>query len=370
MFNRRTIYDIRGGDVVQMEKTREELQKLGVQVDIATPSQVPNECNYDVVHLFNLQTQDDTFWGLKWAEKYQIPTVFSPIFWDMTDLNFSRIIRVKKHWRMLYGLFGETISRMIYNPWQTIKKPHNLHWQTQRCLLNCILKILPNSKSEAILIQKYFWLKNDWYKKVAVIPNAVDRRLYQNFSRDSSIVKEYDLEGCVLQVGWIGESKNQLKLLEALYDTQLKIVFVGPSSPFEPEYFAKCKRIANERGNVRFVGPVAPNELPAIYASAGVHILPSWRETPGLASLEAAAAGCRVVSTSVGTAKEYFNDRIWYCNPDDPSSINRAIMSAISNPVNPSLRSYVLENFTWDKVASMTLDAYYAVLKKHSKAVR
>jgi len=104
------------------------------------------------------------------------------------------------------------------------------------------------------------------------------------------------------------------------------------------------------------------NELAGIYVLAGVHVLPSWRETPGLASLEAGAAGCRIVSTSIGSAQEYFGENAWYCDPGDISSIRRAVTCALSSPLPATLRDHILACYTWEEAAKTTLEGYYQAI--------
>ena len=91
-------------------------------------------------------------------------------------------------------------------------------------------------------------------------------------------------------------------------------------------------------------------------------MLPSWRETPGLVSLEAAAAGCRIVSTAIGSAREYFGDLAWYCDPCNPGSIRQAVLQALAAPATAALRQRVLERFTWEVAAQNTLEAYSKVM--------
>jgi glycosyltransferase involved in cell wall biosynthesis len=86
-------------------------------------------------------------------------------------------------------------------------------------------------------------------------------------------------------------------------------------------------------------------------------VLPSWYELPGLVSLEAAAAGCRIVSTSWGSARDYFRDRVRYCSPDDPAGIRDAILQAFDSETG-DLRSYVADSFGWDKTARKLRDIY------------
>jgi glycosyltransferase involved in cell wall biosynthesis len=93
-----------------------------------------------------------------------------------------------------------------------------------------------------------------------------------------------------------------------------------------------------------------------------VHALPSWRETPGLVSLEAAAAGCRIVTTELGSTRDYFGDLAWYCYPDDFASIRRAVEMAMKAPVPADLRKQVLTQYTWQRAASATLASYEKIL--------
>ncbi len=363
MINRRSMYKSIGGDVIQMEKTCDSLRNLGVDVDIATVDQLPSETDYDLIHLFNLQTAEDTMIGSKWAEQQNIATVLSPIFWDLFEHNFFRAILSRKTWRIIAGLLGRRIAWPVYRSWQIIKSPFNQLWRIQRNLLQISRLILPNAMTEARLIEDFFRLNDHWLNKVRIVPNAVDKSLYSSLKSNSSLIEENDIKGCVLQVAWIGEAKNQLGLISALYDLPVRIAFVGHASSHEPAYFEACKNLAEKRGNVVFLGHLSHKELPTIYASAAVHVLPSWRETPGLASLEAGAAGCKVVSTSIGSAREYFSDNAWYCHPADYKSIKEAVVTALNTPRSNTLREKILQRYTWEHAAKATFDAYEALLR-------
>ena len=65
--------------------------------------------------------------------------------------------------------------------------------------------------------------------------------------------------------------------------------------------------------------------LASACAAARVFALPSWFETPGLAALEAALAGCAVVITPFGSPREYFGDLVEYARPDRPGEVSRAL---------------------------------------------
>ncbi|OGO36010.1 MAG: hypothetical protein A2W35_14975 [Chloroflexi bacterium RBG_16_57_11] len=84
-------------------------------------------------------------------------------------------------------------------------------------------------------------------------------------------------------------------------------------------------------------------------------------------SLEAAAAGCRVVTTSIGSAQDYFGDLAWYCYPNDRSSIRKAVEQALQAPSSDTLRRRVLTEFTWERAAQATLHSYQQVLTTEVK---
>jgi glycosyltransferase involved in cell wall biosynthesis len=90
-----------------------------------------------------------------------------------------------------------------------------------------------------------------------------------------------------------------------------------------------------------------------------VHALVSWYDTPGLVSLEAAMAGCRIVTTDRGSAREYFGSTVDYCDPADPESIRRAVVAAWERP-KPArdLQRLVYRNYCWERAARATLRGY------------
>ena len=51
---------MRGGDTVQIEKTKEQLEKLGVEVDISLELE-PDLSAYDLVHLTNVTRIQETY---------------------------------------------------------------------------------------------------------------------------------------------------------------------------------------------------------------------------------------------------------------------------------------------------------------------
>lgn len=367
MINRADSYEVIGGDTVQMEKTQRELKRMGLIVDSKFTSYLnEGEWNYDIVHLFNIQTANETWQALKSIKSRGLPFVISPIYWDPLPAWFQEAQNRRMIWAIIRKGLGYKLGYRIYSRWHRYRNPVKRKWKIQRDILASAAAILPNSNGEFNQILKDFRFKRSKFGIASIVPNAIEPQLFDPIPEPlTSFRSEFGINDFVLQVGRLSPEKNSLGLIEALWDLNVSIIFVGRPSQSNPDYVRICHERASERGSVFFVDWVPHHDLPGVYVLAAVHALPSWRETPGLASLEAAAAGCRIVSTSIGTAYEYFGDEAWYCHPADYSSIRKAVVSALNAPRSGKLRKRILENYTWEASARITLEAYEKVLKIH-----
>ena len=108
--------------------------------------------------------------------------------------------------------------------------------------------------------------------------------------------------------------------------------------------------------------------LSSAYAASKVFAAPGWFETPGLAALEAAAAGSAVAITRYGSTRDYFGEEAEYFDPSDIDSIRKAVLSAmeIKEEVRGVLKDRIKKEYLWDNVAEETLKAYEKVLDKNT----
>jgi glycosyltransferase involved in cell wall biosynthesis len=363
MVNRSDAYTVLGGDTLQMLKTAEALERLGISVDTALADDLAAcDWRYDIVHILNIQTAEESLHSALEAKRRQIPVVLSPIYWDPLPGWFRGACESSPIWGALSNGVGRLAAYRIYKTWQRHNYPRARIWQQQRELLRMADWLLPNSCAELGQLMADFRLPQGMTGRASIVVNGIDRALYYEWPLPSDKWREVIGDGFVLKVGRISPEKNTLALIEALWDTDVQLVFVGKPSPYSLEYAQTCVDRARERGKVHFLGFVPHAELPGLYALAAVHALPSWRETPGLVSLEAAAAGCRIVSTNIGSAHEYFGDDIFYCDPSDIQSIREAVSRALAQPKPPDLRERVLGQYTWDHAAESTLRAYSEVV--------
>jgi len=366
MLTRPDAQTVPGGDTVQMVETKAELEQLGVQVIIGDQLSKSAFYQYNLIHIFNWQMLHNFYENLNEVSNKRNAVVLSPIFWHQSGHWFDGAAKNKIVWRHLNQVLGAKRARSIYEWWQLTKFRRTGDGQKLRREILLTDRLLPNSKTELAYLENTLGIRNRLQKRSTVVRNAIKQSHFDPIPQPNQpFYDKYHLEGFVLQVARIQAAKNQFRLIEALFDLPVPIVFIGQPSPYEPEYVKQCEELARRRGNVYFLGQLPFEEVAGIYVLAGVHVLPSWRETPGLASLEAGAAGCRLVSTRIGSAQEYFGENAWYCDPGDMYSIRRAVTSALSSPPQTALRDLILACYTWREAAKDTLEGYYQAIHQN-----
>lgn len=363
---RQNVFDLPGGDTIQMLRTKEALERRGVQVDISTDLR-PNLRGYDLVHLFNLTRVQETYLQAEHAKKDDLPIVLSTIYWPFQEyekvatsglralisrgMGVDGVERAKAFAKYVTGRERSEGTRRLITASYT---------QSQREILYAADHFLPNAATEMTKIEEVLGFSTSAY---TVVPNAVDTCAIENAT--TSCGDEFDrYKGWLVCVGRIDARKNQLALLEAVRGTSYKLLLVGRQSPGHKKYYAQVMDEVNRNSNVEHLESLPNGQLYNLFKQCAVSILPSWFETPGLVSLEAAAMGCRVVVSPKGTTRDYFGDDAFYCDVSSPDSIRQAIDLAFEAPASETLRERILTEYTWDMAAQKTLDGYQKALAK------
>jgi glycosyltransferase involved in cell wall biosynthesis len=345
---RSTLYSVPGGDTVQAVQTAWQLAHIGVNAEIRLSNEVIAYGEYDLLHFFNLIRPADILYHSKKAKK---PFVISTILCDYSEYD-------KQHRKGLGALFGmlpadsieyiKTMARCLLGRDHLASMAYL--WKGQRKSILEILRnanmILPNSESEL----KRIGLNYPCSVKHLVVPNGVNPLL---FKHGATIKRDKRLVICVARIEGI---KNQLNLIKALNNTPYRLLLIGGHTASQAGYYRQCRNIA--AANITFIDHIPQDELVAYYQAAKVHVLPSWFETTGLSSVEAAVMGCNIVITDKGDAREYFAEEAFYADPASPRSILTAVELASNSPFSESLREKILKKYTWQQAAIQTLKAY------------
>lgn len=351
---RSTLATVPGGDTVQVMETAKGLARYGIHADIFPADARIDYALYDLLHFFNINRPADMLVHIRRAGK---PYVVSPVYINYSG--YDRYFRKGAGGWLLSKLdnhhaeYTKNIARWLRGADKLVSKEYI--WKGHRGSVKEILRnasmLLPNSLSEMERIGGDFSFSGSW----CVVPNGVDEDV---FDEDGHPVQKDPL--MVVCAARIEGIKNQLHLIRALNDTPYQLFLIGAHAPNQRGYYRECRKLAS--GNIHFIGRIPQQEVKAYYRRAKVHVLPSWFETTGLSSLEAAAMGCQVVITHYGDAHEYFSQDAFYCDPSSPASIRQAVEEAAAGGDTVSLRQRIHSHYTWEKATRKTYEAYRMVL--------
>jgi glycosyltransferase involved in cell wall biosynthesis len=364
----------KGGDGVQLQQTGRLLQRRGHTV-AHTNSNTPDVRGFDLVHVFNCRHLSSFTSQVDTCVATGVPLVVSPIwisipraFWG-SRASLAALEKVVNHGQHHGEAALASLSQRTFALHQDGQVFHH-HGGTSQdhfglSQLSNILKkaagLLPNSWLELQAIRTdLHWSGSTFH----VAPYGVDPKIFldsdpEPFRQHTGIRQPF-----VMQAGRIEPAKNQAMLCWALRDTSLPIVLIGSRENW-PGYAEVCKSIAGDR--LTIIDHLPPHLLASAYAACGVHALPSWCETCGLVSLEAALSGTPIVGSTFGHELEYLRGDALYADPANGESIKLAVLQSWEegreNKRANRLKARVLAEFNWENTATCTEDLYARVIE-------
>ncbi len=173
-------------------------------------------------------------------------------------------------------------------------------------------------------------------------------------------------ETYALHVGTNKPHKNLERLMEAwsevrgLEVSSCGLVFAGAHD----RSIFNVREAARNLGfdDVRCLGPVDEDDLPALYSGAALFVLPSLVEGFGLPVLEAMACGTPVACGRCSSLPEVAGHAAMYFDPEDAGSIAQSLARLLRNPGYRRLlgergRARAAQ-MSWERTARLTLDVY------------
>ncbi|MFB6183858.1 MAG: glycosyltransferase family 4 protein [Haloarculaceae archaeon] len=176
------------------------------------------------------------------------------------------------------------------------------------------------------------YLRNDIGVRtpVEVVPNGVDTDFFRPVETDA-FRDRYDL-GADPVVGYTGRHGYEKRLddLLAAVDGMDVTVLFGGDGPAREDLESTAEDVD---ADVRFLGFLDREELPAFYAALDVFAFPSPVETQGLVALEANACGTPVVGVDSGALADTVEDGInGYTAPTgDPEAFRATIERTLAD---------------------------------------
>ncbi len=169
-----------------------------------------------------------------------------------------------------------------------------------------------------------------------------------------------------LHVGTNKPHKNLERLMEAWSEVRglelstCGLVFAGDHD----RSLINVREIAarNSFDDVRCLGAVAEDDLPALYSGAELFVMPSLIEGFGLPVLEAMACGAPVACARSSSLPEVAGHAAVYFDPKDTGAMAQSLARLLRNPGYRKLlgergRARAAQ-LSWERTARLTLDVY------------
>lgn len=297
-----------GGDYVQMERTADELRKLGYEIDIIeTPLLNPAILvrGYDMIHTWNF--------SMDWAKYAAI----------MAQIHMKPLV--------VSMIYAETDNFIPYDK--------------QQVMMDCTDSAIFLNEGEIARARRKLTIPDE---KIHIVPNGIDEfwfkkpRIKQN-------------EQFVLTVARLEPFKGQLAVAKACKKLGIRYVCAGES--VDEEYAALLKKEGAE-----LIGKQGPEELRKLYATCSVMCLASRAEIMSLSVMEALAQDCKVILTD---HSEWKPELVSYCEWNNEESIEQALTKELN--AKKEKKSHIVREMTWENVAKQISAIYDKTIRDYKK---
>lgn len=241
-----------------------------------------------------------------------------------------------------------------------IEKYWGRYWSKKT--VQCSDGILGNSKYMVSEIRNQFPSASE---KVRLLYNGTNEKQFHPEKLKQSTY-EIDNNPRILFVGRLSENKGVHLLIEAIRKVvedypDATLVIVGASwfnTELDSEYYHRLKDLSEPiRDNIEFTGYVPHAEIPEVYRSADLCVVPSiWKEPFGVVVCESMATGLPTIVTDRGGPPEIVGDTGIVVNPEDTDLMAEKIElvlsdSSLAHELGRQARRRIEEKFTWNIVA-------------------
>lgn len=282
-----------------------QLLKALAKVDEQSSRASRTKKNYYIVYL---RTQGLTL--QEWPRNFHFKIIKWPRFWTQVGLA-KQTFQDKLDVLFIPAHTSPLISKPNL---KTVVTVHDLgseylpsmHQLKQRLYLSFMQKYQLKTATKIIAVSKA--TKTDLVNRIGINPSKVeviyegyDQNLFQPVRND---VLVNSLKPYYLFVGTVQPRKNIERLIKTIDKIRdKKLVIAGSKGWLSDEIYQLPKKLGIER-NIKFLGYIPDENLPALYSGAIALVFPSLFEGFGLPILEAQACGCPVVTSNTSSMPE------------------------------------------------------------------
>lgn len=191
--------------------------------------------------------------------------------------------------------------------------------------------------------------------KIAIIPNGVDASRFEPHGQKLDFKLKKPI---VLSVGALTSTKHHERTIEAIAKLDgISLLIVGKGEKKEELELLAKQKIPNRFKITSF----SYEDLPAVYRSCDLFVLPSWdREAFGIVYVEALASGLGVVAPDDEVRREIIGEAGILVDVTNPDQYAAAMKKALEiDWLNKSLKR--ASKFSWKEVAQKYLELFEAI---------
>lgn len=206
--------------------------------------------------------------------------------------------------------------------------------------------------------------------EVRVVPNAADTRVFRPVSAGERL--SWRLENgfqaddpLAIFSGGEWSRKGLEPAIRAISLVPGAKLFIAGDDP-DRARFHELARSCGAGDHIRFGG--FRKDVQTALAASDVFLFPSYYEAFSLATIEAAACGLPVVATRINGTEDFIEPDVTGCFvTHDPRDIAERLSGLFHDPdrreqMGRNARALVEKNYTWERVAMLTEEAYRLAL--------
>lgn len=286
---------------------------------------------------------------------FKILLVFSFSFHNPDSLEMYKKRGIKI---ILWPIFDRTKPIWSFKMQSLLEKTpiRTLFWIRKRILKSADL-ILTGCESETNDLIECFQIDKNKIKtvKLAIAPVFFKPEI-QKISPNLFFDKYGFTDFVIYSAAEINHRKNQILLLKAVQNTNVKVVLTGCDQVLVSEF----QNLINQNPNILCLGKLPFEELISAYQNAKISISLSSSETAGLALLESAFFGCQLLVSPIPAFKEYLSEIAVFLDDLKPQTIKTKIEELIKKPRNLEQKSYqknyIIQNYSFQNYIKQAFD--------------
>ncbi len=244
-------------------------------------------------------------------------------------------------------------------------------WWSLGLYWRCDVATAPSVAARTALTES---VRKPFRRPVEVVPNGVD---VARFGPGMAVPDWRSRCGLpprplVTYLGRLTVDKGVHRFLDAVAEAAASTDLVAIVGGAGPEERAVRARLADEdvlRTRVRYIGPVAEEEKPALLSQSDVFVLPSTSDTSSVALLEAMACATTVVAPATGGAAELVRDGVTGRTVPvlERGALARALVELVEDPrtrhaLGARARDEVQRNASLESMARRFISLYEHVI--------